>query len=389
MDYISVDEAAKKWGIVKRRVQFYCANNKIPGAINMGKQWIIPADAQRPADGRRKNTNTLQLNEDYHFPILVHTRFYTSRKALSPDELRLLDAQIEHLYGNHVNSITMCRELLNTSDISSVKIGAYYTIGVCAMLMGMHTELKTAIKDMENLCKYEGLHSEDYKLIIANLKFNYTWDPKELFAIDIAKLSPESLYYYQQSILLAELFGISSETAFAVRFYEIYCKQLELEGLIPTLTIVHALLAHFYLEAGDLEMRNMHLEECCKLAIENNWIGYLVKCSACDISGVQGIMTQKYPQRLEELNIASDNHLKSWQLISGAERGLKFLGKYDAEDSELLLLLAHNLSNKEIAAALGVSVNAVENKIKDLCKKESKNTKTELCKFARSLFDVH
>ncbi|MBO4388248.1 MAG: Fic family protein [Spirochaetales bacterium] len=62
MDYISVKEAAKAWGITERRVRTLCAEGRIEGAARHGDwAWSIPANTQRPADGRSlrfiKNTS--------------------------------------------------------------------------------------------------------------------------------------------------------------------------------------------------------------------------------------------------------------------------------------------------------------------------------------------
>jgi hypothetical protein len=54
MDYISSKEAAEKWGITKRRVQVLCVGDRIAGAKKIGTQWVIPYDAEKPADARVK-----------------------------------------------------------------------------------------------------------------------------------------------------------------------------------------------------------------------------------------------------------------------------------------------------------------------------------------------
>ena len=48
MKYISVAEAAKKWGVSERSVRGYCAKEKIGGAFLTGKTWNIPETAKKP-----------------------------------------------------------------------------------------------------------------------------------------------------------------------------------------------------------------------------------------------------------------------------------------------------------------------------------------------------
>lgn len=54
MEFISAPEAAKKWGISERRVQKLCEENRIPGVAKFSRLWLIPKDAEKPADARTK-----------------------------------------------------------------------------------------------------------------------------------------------------------------------------------------------------------------------------------------------------------------------------------------------------------------------------------------------
>ena len=46
--YITVQEAALKWGISPRQVQILCKSNRIDGATRMSRIWIIPENAEKP-----------------------------------------------------------------------------------------------------------------------------------------------------------------------------------------------------------------------------------------------------------------------------------------------------------------------------------------------------
>lgn len=54
MSFISVKETAEKWGISPRRVQLLCNENRISGARRVGNYWVIPDDAEKPDDARKK-----------------------------------------------------------------------------------------------------------------------------------------------------------------------------------------------------------------------------------------------------------------------------------------------------------------------------------------------
>lgn len=48
INYLSVTEAAQKWGVSERSVRSYCADGKIHGAVRKGKTWQLPENAQKP-----------------------------------------------------------------------------------------------------------------------------------------------------------------------------------------------------------------------------------------------------------------------------------------------------------------------------------------------------
>ena len=58
MEYISVKEASLKWGISERRIQRLCSESRVAGAIRFSRVWMIPKDAEKPADARRKAERT-------------------------------------------------------------------------------------------------------------------------------------------------------------------------------------------------------------------------------------------------------------------------------------------------------------------------------------------
>ena len=56
-DYMTVKEAAKEWGITDRQVSGMCLSGRIQGAVKNGRNWLIPANAEKPVDQRIKSGN--------------------------------------------------------------------------------------------------------------------------------------------------------------------------------------------------------------------------------------------------------------------------------------------------------------------------------------------
>ena len=60
MNYTTVAEIAKRWGVSERAVRNYCAEGRVAGAILEGKTWKIPENAEKPIRKKREDaSNTL------------------------------------------------------------------------------------------------------------------------------------------------------------------------------------------------------------------------------------------------------------------------------------------------------------------------------------------
>ena len=64
MNIMSSADAAKKWNISRRRVEVLCAQGRIEGVRRMGGMWLIPEDAERPADARVKSGKYIKSDKD-------------------------------------------------------------------------------------------------------------------------------------------------------------------------------------------------------------------------------------------------------------------------------------------------------------------------------------
>ena len=59
MDYMTLKEASEKWGITPRQINYLCADGRILGAVKVATIWLIPKDAEKPADKLRKENKSL------------------------------------------------------------------------------------------------------------------------------------------------------------------------------------------------------------------------------------------------------------------------------------------------------------------------------------------
>lgn len=55
MKFLTTTETGKKWNLSARRVGILCSEGRIPDVQKTGNTWLIPENAEKPADARIKS----------------------------------------------------------------------------------------------------------------------------------------------------------------------------------------------------------------------------------------------------------------------------------------------------------------------------------------------
>ena len=123
MNYLSVAETAKKWNISERSVRNYCAQERIPGVVLIGKTWHIPENAEKPArsNGKKTPVKTLLsiLQEEkrtkYAGGIYHKTQIDLTYNSNHIEGSRLTHDQTRYIF--ETNTIGVENEVLNVDDV--------------------------------------------------------------------------------------------------------------------------------------------------------------------------------------------------------------------------------------------------------------------------------
>ena len=103
---MTAKEAAARWGISDRRIRMLCSAGKIPGAFQENRSWKIPADTQKPADGRYRSRESLLTQIDRKKKEL------DGRRPLTEGEFERLNEEftVEYTYNSNAiegNTLTL------------------------------------------------------------------------------------------------------------------------------------------------------------------------------------------------------------------------------------------------------------------------------------------
>lgn len=82
MKYITVKEAAQKFGINERRVRLLCEQGRIEGAYKEGKVYLIPEASEKPSDQRKtENKKSLTINTYPEVDFKKYHKMYPDDKG--------------------------------------------------------------------------------------------------------------------------------------------------------------------------------------------------------------------------------------------------------------------------------------------------------------------
>lgn len=95
-------EKAAQWGISERRVTELCRGGKVAGAVRSGRVWMIPDDAEKPADGRVSSGR------------YIREKPAAERKPLPVGISDYVRAQAEYYY---VDKTLLIRDILNRKTL--------------------------------------------------------------------------------------------------------------------------------------------------------------------------------------------------------------------------------------------------------------------------------
>lgn len=385
MEYMSPQEASKKWNICLRRVQRFCSEDRIPGAIKMGRQWLIPITAQKPEDARKKATRS-SYDTDYRFPIFVYSDCFVARSDLSADETLLLNAQISLLKNDYNQCIADCRKLTADDYPVHIKFGAYCTILYASIVLGLYSEVVQCIDMLDSISK-QFPDNEDYKLLIYALKLQYTFDCESVKYINSQKLSPDALILYQLINIETLIFNKYSDSDVVEALCCSICYQLKLKGISPAVMIVCGVMALFYQRNGDAEKMNFCIDEVCRIGHDEGFLKLLTKNSSLATAEYRQAL-QKYGNDFaDKIQLLHQQNVLGFQIIYGAIRNEPFFKNCTPEENEIMLLLSYDFSNKTIAEIKNITLKKLSKIIVSLRNRYNIKTRNELVKFTKRMYN--
>lgn len=157
MNYISVAKTAEKWQISERSVRNYCTEGRVPGAVLVGKTWMIPEDAKKPTRKTRSDAapETLltilqrERNASLSGGIYHKVQIELTYNSNHMEGSRLTHDQTRYIF--ETNTIGMSTDSLNADDI--VETSSHFRCIAFVIDNAKSNLTETFIKELHRILK--------------------------------------------------------------------------------------------------------------------------------------------------------------------------------------------------------------------------------------------
>ena len=402
MEYITVNEAAEKWGVTKRRVQMLCNENRIKGALRFGPVWRIPSTAVLP--NARKKVETPKLPMPKKSPFLDMTSLYNKAGEAekcaemlinNPEAYALFKAQIAYRRGEIEKVYDHARYFLNSHSGFYAILGGGMLLALCAIWRG-DIELWNEAK--KHICKAPCENEAEREIISLSLAIidSSIYDNKDYpewfrsgnFELLPSDSHPACKVFYIKYLYMAA-FAIAS-------------KQLELEGIsglalmkmIPSIieplitqaVVDKTIIPEIYLRmscavayhnSGLKEKAISHIDKAISLAVPDGLYGILTEY----VRHFDGLLEERIALASEEAALLVkglyERYKIGWARLSGAVRNKVIAINLTPREHEVAKLSAFGFSVKEIASMLYISESTIKQTIARVITKTGVNDKSE------------
>lgn len=409
MQYIDVRQAAENWGLTVRRVQDLCRSHAIDGAVRWGRDWMIPIDAPRPADRRRKTSDihkkpVLQLPKQT--ASLIITDLYREpgsadkvAKSLHnrPEAEKLFLSQLAFCRGDVEQSCRLAQELLDGPCGHNVQIGCGLMFAMDAISKGdsrLWQQAKRTIADAP--CHNDGqFQARDFWLAVIDSEIRETntfptWFTRGCFDGLPADAYPAVRYYYLRYLsVLCHEFAVGhrgTPDAQAMmrmlpKIGEPLLSQTRKIGSVVSEIYLRLICAEAYQNLGQREMAVEHLDAAIALALPDRL--YMI---LAEHYRPLDFLMENHLQAVDAAAAAAvkklyKQYIAGWTKLHNAELGRFVSAELTTREREVAKHAAFGLSNKEIAQRLNISVNTVKQSLRTAMDKTGVDRRSDLFRY--------
>lgn len=403
MNYISVKQAAEKWGVTTRRVQDLCKQGRVPGAQRWERTWMLPEDAAYPAARTAgplpmpRKSCFLDMTDLYHTPggaeqAIAALEGQPEAQALFAAEIAYSRGQIDAVYEK-------AQYFLRKHSGFYAVVGGGMLLALCAMWRGDKELWKKAKMHIcEAPCRDETdrsileLSLAATNLAIRDLSDFPEWFKKGQFSHLPPDAHPAAKVYYVKCLLIyvqeLSMEKYSREGMTGLALMKVLPNTIE--PMISQAVVDRTVLVELYLRllcatvcqnGGDTQRAIHHVDKAIALALPDRLLGPLAEHRRQLGYLLDDRLALADPEALKELKILHKQLLQGWTTLHNAALERSVAVHLSVREREAARLAAFGCSDAEIAEQLGLSKATVKSLISMAKNKTGATKRSELSAF--------
>ena len=386
-DYLSLREAAQKWGVSERRINQYCTEGRIAGAQRIGKAWAIPSNAQKPGEPRRMRQQgkipPLQtsaggrLNHANLMP-LMNTAFVpgncqAAALAMTPGPRRDIALAEYHYFSGQPEAAAKEAEVYLTSPDIGAKLSACLIYAYANLSLGRIPRARFALDELNAALASAGKESPEFRaaaafVASAGAVLLHLPMPDKLPEIEsfLPLLPPGlrafALYVQAHYLYLKKEYSKSAGTveatlAMGASAYPIPAIYLHLVAVMD------------YMSLKQSEQAQGHLLTAWEMARPDDLIEGFGEHHGLLGAMLEAVIKPKWPEDFKRIIDITYRFSSGWRRVHNPITGHDVADDLTTTEFAIAMLAARNWTTQEIAEHLNISVNTVKSHISEAMRK--------------------
>lgn len=396
MEYITVQEAAKKWNISDRLVQKYCSSGRIEGVKKFGKSWVIPADAVKPADPRKSKASAEtenqkpQITDFSGFMPLMNTPFIPGHCIDCINEMEdgarkdVAMAEYHYFSGQHEKAIQESELYLTCSDPAS-RFSACWIYAYANLSTGNIHHAKYALAEIKstlevNAGKSSYISAIEAFVVFASSVLLHLPLPNEMPPVEnfLPVLPPGlkafALYVQAHYLYLKEEYGKS------VGIVEATLNMGADQYPIPAIYL-HLVAVMGYMSLKQKDHAQKHLLAAWELARPDDLIEGFGEHHGLLGGMLEAVIKPQWPEDFKRIIAITYRFSAGWRKVHNPETGHDVADDLTTTEFAAAMLAARGWTNQEIAQHMNISANTVKHYISNALQKLGIHQRRELKKY--------
>ena len=390
--YLSVREAAEKWGVSQRRVHQYCAEGRIPGAQKLGKSWAVPAGAEKPADPRRARgpvQAAVPLNHATLMP-LMNTAFAPGRcraaaEAMAAGPQRDIAMAEYHYFTARPEEAARAAEPYLTSADVGAKLSACLLSAYANLSLGRIQRARFALGELNTALSAVGEQTPELRaapafVATAGAVLLHLPLPEELPEMEsFLPLLPPGLRAFALYVQAHYLY-LRGEYGKSAGVVEATLAMGAEDYLIPAIYL-HLVAVMDYMSLKQTDRAQAHLLTAWEAARPDDLLEAFGEHHGLLGAMLEAVIKPNWPEDFRRVIDITYRFSSGWRRVHNPMTGDDVADDLTTTEFAIAMLAARGWTTREIAEHLNISVNTAKSHISEAMKKLNAANRKELKRY--------